>query len=151
MKLPRICNKTLTVTMILFPLLFSENIMTDIISRLFEANQTLALEMIVSSLNTEEFLKVAFEVCESWRHICIDQNRPLISFYIKQHYAESASFRKKIDFFSKKIDNVKKCSYFKESTFFAETLHCYFSAILQYYHNLNLTRRKALDHGKSYH
>ena len=80
----------------------------DLISKLFDQNQLIPIDIILSYLSTEEILSISFLTTSKLKHIMVENNRPFLASYLKKMYNSTKSvncnnrnlFKNQIDYFS---------------------------------------------------
>ena len=82
----------------------------DLISKLFDQNQLIPIDIILSYLSTEEILSISFLTTSKLKHIMVENNTPFLASYLKRMYnsrkSENFLFKNQIDYFSILMDRI---------------------------------------------
>ena len=76
----------------------------DLIAKLFDQNQLIPIDIILSYLSTEQILSISFLTTSKLKHIMVENNTPFLASYLKRMYnsrkSENFLFKNQIDYFS---------------------------------------------------
>ena len=80
----------------------------DLIAKLFDQNQLIPIDIILSYLSSEQILSISFLTTSKLKHIMVENNRPFLASYLKKMYNSTKSvncnnrnlFKNQIDYFS---------------------------------------------------
>ena len=82
----------------------------DLISKLFDQNQLIPIDIILSYLSTEQILSISFLTTSKLKHIMVENNTPFLASYLKRMYnsrkSENFLFKNQIDYFSILMDRI---------------------------------------------